>query len=74
MMYIPNPKALVYSELHFISITASMRPVSISLDDIFDEVSQEILALFVESPSVAPSSLIVREKAGEALCVSEVLN
>lgn len=73
MMYIPNPKALVYSELHFISVTPSMRPVSVSVDDIFDEVSQEILALFIETSNVTPS-LISWEKTGEALCVSEMLN
>lgn len=49
MIYTPDPKSLVYSQLHFISTSVSMPQAKISLEieKIYDDVSAEIFALFV---------------------------
>jgi hypothetical protein len=70
MMYIPNPKALVYSELYFIS--TSVPQARITIDAIFDDVSNEIFALFVATPVVKERSLW--DRAFDAFLMFEVLN
>ena len=47
MIYSPNPKALVYSELQFISSSVPMPETKVSYDIIFDEVANEVHSLFV---------------------------
>lgn len=47
MIYTPNPKALVYSELFFISSVATRQAPVVSMDAIIDEVSREIFDLFI---------------------------
>ena len=49
MNYLPNPKALVYSEIEFISVAGSQKKgvVSFDVDRLFDEVSAEIQTLFL---------------------------
>jgi hypothetical protein len=47
MHYIPDPKALVYSELQFISTAFPRATVEVSYDAIFDEVSGEIYNLYI---------------------------
>jgi hypothetical protein len=49
MMYTPDPKSLVYSQLQFISTSVPLPQAKISVDieAIYDEVSSEIFALFV---------------------------
>lgn len=52
MMYTPDVKSLVFSELNFISTVKSVgQQAKISMDAIFDEVSDEIFALFVGAPA-----------------------
>jgi hypothetical protein len=48
MIYSPDAKSLVYSEIQFISIAApkGKTRVCVDLDRIFDEVSAEITALY----------------------------
>lgn len=49
MHYIPDVKALVYSEINFVSTSVRMpqTQVSYDLDALFDEVSSEVFAMFV---------------------------
>ena len=49
MMYTPDPKSLVYSQLQFISTSVPMPQAKTSVDfeTLYDEVSSEIFALFV---------------------------
>ncbi len=47
MLYTPNPKALVYSELLFISSVATRQAPVVTMDAIIDEVSREIFNLFI---------------------------
>lgn len=47
MIYTPNPKALVYSELFFISTVAPRLESVVTMDAIMDEVSREIFDLFI---------------------------
>jgi hypothetical protein len=75
MIYIPNPKALVYNELNFISSIVSVKTAKLSIDCIFDDVSQEIYNLFIASPGIAKT--VQREKVSELLPVAgavELLN
>jgi hypothetical protein len=48
MNYIPNAKALVYSEIYFVSLAVPQSEVrvQVDLDRIYDEVSAEISTLY----------------------------
>lgn len=48
MHYVPNPQALVYNEIQFVSVAVAkgQTRVFVDLDRIYDEVSAEISALF----------------------------
>lgn len=72
MIYIPNPKALVYNELNFISMVGPRPHTTLSVDEIFDEVSNEIFALFIAKP--VSLELTTWEQACDAVLASEVLN
>jgi hypothetical protein len=54
MIYAPNSKELVYSELYFISTSVPRQPSAISIyaamDEIVDTVSGEIYELFFGVP------------------------
>ncbi len=52
MIYVPNPKDLVYGELYFISTVASVKAPEICFDAIIDEVSHEVYSLFIGAPVV----------------------
>lgn len=65
MIYIPNPKALVYNELNFISSVVAIKTAKMSIDCIFDDVAQEIYNLFIASPGIAKT--VQREKISELL-------
>lgn len=59
MIFTPSAKALVYNELQFI---ATSRPVAVnkpSIAGIFDDVFQEIQALFLEAPEVRESLVVL---------------
>jgi hypothetical protein len=61
MIYAPNAKELVYSELYFISTSFPRTPSAISIyaamDEIMDAVSGEVYELFFGIPmDVAPAA------------------
>lgn len=58
IMYVPNPKELVYSELHFISASRPLPRQPLCMDAIIDEVSREIYALFVGVPVQAETGSV----------------
>ncbi len=68
MVYVPNPKDVIYNELNFVSVSSRAPKQKPSMDAIFDEVSSEIYALFVNPVSVPAVGTV-----GEAVRVSEVL-
>ena len=60
MMYTPDPKSLVYSQLQFISTSVPMpqAKISVEIESIYDEVSSEIFALFVGVESEAKAEAV----------------
>lgn len=76
MSYTPNPQALVYAELQFVSTSVPMPKAKPSVDYelIYDEVSSEIFALFVGEP-VEMKSEAVRDYASlQSVAGIEVAN
>lgn len=76
MSFTPDPKALVYSELQFVSTTVPMpQPKSlVDYDSLYDEVSSEIFAIFVGEP-VEMKSEAVRDYASlQSIAGVEVAN
>ncbi len=63
MHYSPDPKALVYRELNFVStlVKTAQPKVSYDLDALYDEVSPEIYALFVGEAVEQLSLEVVRQ-------------
>lgn len=64
MSYTPNPKALVYQELQFVSTSVPMPQAKtlVDYDLLYDDVSSEIFAIFVGEP-VEMKSEAVRDYA-----------
>ena len=64
MSYTPNPKALVYQELQFVSTSVPMPQAKtlVDYDSLYDDVSSEIFAIFVGEP-VEMKSEAVRDYA-----------
>lgn len=58
-MYMPNPKALAFNQLQFVSISSRAAGITTVLDydRIFGEVSSEIMTLFVSESVETPVSI-----------------
>lgn len=61
MNYSPDVKALVYSELNFISSRIPQTKVVYDLDTLYDEVSAEIFGLFIGEPVQQLTLEVVRQ-------------
>jgi hypothetical protein len=69
MIYRPDPKALIYSELNFISTKDSLKQQSaVSIDSIFDDVAQDIFNSYV-----APTVVKTPVRTMETVSVSEAV-
>lgn len=63
MQYFPDAKALVYSELNFVSTVEGLTEIKVSydMDALLDEVSQAVFALFIGEPRSIEALEVVRQ-------------
>lgn len=63
MHYTPDVKALVYSEINFVSTSVRMPQVKVAydLDALFDEVSAEVCTMFVGEVTAQMILPVVRQ-------------
>ena len=63
MQYFPDAKALVYSELNFVSTVDGVTEIKVSydMDALLDEVSQAVFALFIGEPRSIEALEVVRQ-------------
>lgn len=77
MNYVPNPKALVYREIQFISTSVATLPAQedgFDWDSLHDAVSSEIFNLFVGEAEEAEMTMVMNAYSADFFSVAELYN
>lgn len=63
MQYFPDAKALVYSNLNFVSTVDGVAEIKVAydMDTLLDEVSQQVFALFIGEPKSTEALEVIRQ-------------